>query len=79
MELCSSVKAGLNAAVLPQLPDDLHQLRGHGPLLNGVGQVIELSTGILCNPEMWLTSVTVQVSGNLLNGKSALLPKPQVE
>lgn len=54
LELCSSVKAGLNSTVLPQPSDDLHQLRRHGPLFGGVSQVVELSPGILCNPEVWL-------------------------
>lgn len=45
--LRSPVEAGLHATILPQLPNDLHQLGRHGPLLDGVGQVVELSSVIL--------------------------------
>lgn len=45
--LCSSGEAGLHPSILPQLPDDLHQLRRHGALLSGVSQVVELSSVLL--------------------------------
>lgn len=45
--LYSSVKAGLHPSILPEPFDDFHQFRGHGSLLNGVRQVIELPPIIL--------------------------------
>lgn len=45
--LNSSVKAGLHPSILPEPFDDFHQFRGHGALLNGVRQVIELPPIIL--------------------------------